>query len=423
MVLLTEQLRAACGSLHRNRNSDGGIDATHHGDLSGCWTTASALWSMAAADGVSCIGVTAIRDMANFLLNTQNSEGEDAGGWPMMPGGHACAMATGHAAAALSLARPLLDNDTEMVAKIEKAAERGLCWLEKWQNPDGGWGPQPVTGGGANKSIVFATYYALLPFWIDSIADKHASTKNRAIKYLDSIRNSEGSWGSKAGKGDISDTARALIALVRCKGHPADHPIIKRGARFLLKNQGRRGLWPLGRLEILFPKAAGVTVFSNNGSLDAIIALSLLPNPSKNVREVISRGLQWLLDSQEGSTGIWYLTSPYDPPVREMHTWPTTEWIYAVSMAASAFTRFAITAPVDIRSRPAKIAQSMVAPAMLGLGFLAGSYWRDLGQADRTFVLVTIMLAILVNIFSTFLSNWLSAVIRQIKPKADSDEP
>lgn len=422
MNLLSDQIRAACNSLSQNRNHDGGLDATRHGDNSGCWTTASALWSMSVSSGVTLSGLAAVRDMARFLLETQIVEGEDAGGWPMMPGAPASTMASGHAVAAFLASRGLFDTDPEFHQRVDGAIDRGLRWLERWQAPDGGWGPQPVSGGGATASRIFSTHYALMCFWTEGGSTaRYQAMKAKSIKYLISCRNRDGSWGAGAAVERISDTARAMTSLIQCKAYAPDHKVILQAAKFLVKNQGKKGLWPLGRVELLFPRSNATSVFSNNSSLDALVALSLLKTLDHRTRDAVTHGLRWLLESQEDGTGRWYLSSPYDTKDRsEVHSWPTAEWISAVTAVTNAV---ACAAPVKAREwwhgRAIRLTAPFVVLSLLALGWFGGVHWSSLSEATRSFVLVSIVLALAINIMSTFMWGYISEWWGRVSRDAD----
>jgi hypothetical protein len=419
MLLLSEQIGAACVSLLQSKNPDGGIDSIHFGATSGCWTTASALWSMNESCGIAHIGLTPIRDMARFLIGSQIATGDEQGGWPMLPGANACSMSTGHSIAALVGCRHLLDTDSALVAELDRVVALGLKWLERWQNPDGGWGPQPAssTQSQSGNSLVFSTHYALMGFWRETPQTAaYASMKSKAIKFLVAARNKDGSWGKSTGNsGDVSDTARALITLVKCGAYaPADN-IIKAAGAYILRKQGKQGLWPLGRIELLFPRSGGITVFTNNRTLDALQALSVLKAYDKTGERALSQGLEWLLSSQETSTGTWFISSPYDPPNKDLHTWPTAEWLYTLAVVARAYTSFAVRKAPVLASVRSAILLPVVAVASLVAGWLAGANWNLLSENTRQLILVGVVLAIAVNLVSGLMSNSIATWWRQVR--------
>jgi hypothetical protein len=421
VLSLPEQIGAACNSVLQSKNDDGGIDSIHTGAVSGCWTTASALWSMVEASGVTYTGLAPIRDMARFLIANQIQDGDEQGGWAMLPGARPCSMSTGHSVAALSGCRHLLEIDSALLVDLDHAVQNGLRWLQRWQNEDGGWGPQPGSGVSSN-SLMFSTHYALMCFWRDGPHfSAYASMKAKAVKYIVAARNKDGSWGKSAGAaGDVSDTARAVLSLVRAAGYAPVDKVVKSAISYILRNQGPKGLWPLGRIEILFPKSGGVTVFSNNRTLDALQALATQKSFTKKAEQTLTSGLEWLLESQESSTGTWYIASPYDAPNKELHTWPTTEWLHTVAVVARAYTSFAAERIPTLSKLRSALVIPAVAVTCLVVGGLVGANWDTLGKDVQQLILGSVVLAILVNLLSNVVSGSLASWWRDVRGVASA---
>lgn len=417
MRLVSDQLELATIALLSHRNADGGVEATKSGDSSGCWTTASALWSIISTGELSSAGIGPIRSMVVFLLDHQSSAADDAGSWPMLPGAAGCTMATGHAISALVLSKGVFREETGLLAAIDAAIGRGLQWLVRWQNPDGGWGPEPSSGGAARDSLVLSTHYAVMSFWMgDKVLEQYSGVRDQAVKYIKSTRNTDGSWGLKKGaSGTVSDTARGVVTLLSCKASKRDEKIILDALEYIVEQRSPEGLWPLTRVELLFPKASAVFYYTNNSVVDALIAIGLATPDDSRARAAAKEGLKWLSGSQEASTGICYVSSPHDSPNKNMYTWPTAEWMHAVSAIMNAVPWLVQeTAPAPRRTIWRRVTLGLGAPLLFVAGALIGQAWSGLAKDTKEFVTITILLSVGLNILAAFMfesiKDWLGKV-------------
>ncbi|HYL61684.1 MAG TPA: squalene--hopene cyclase [Candidatus Methylomirabilis sp.] len=148
--------------------------------------------------------------------------------------------------------------------RMEAAVRRGIQWLLSMQNKDGGWGAFDRDNDRALLcNIPFADHNAMID---PSTADV---------------------------------TARVVECLGRF-GWPAEHTVIQRAVKFLLKDQCGDGSW-FGRWGVNY-------VYGTSGVLRALETVSL------TAKEFCQRGVAWLraVQKADGSFGesLWSYTDP-----------------------------------------------------------------------------------------------------------------
>src|SRR5580700_4589564 len=148
--------------------------------------------------------------------------------------------------------------------RMETAVRLGIQWLLSMQNKDGGWGAFDRD----NDRQLFCN----IPF-----ADHNAMIDPSTA--------------------DV--TARVIECLGRF-GWPAEHPVIQRAVKFLLKDQCEDGSW-FGRWGVNY-------VYGTSGALRALETVSL------TAKEFCQRAVRWLraVQKADGSFGesLWSYTDP-----------------------------------------------------------------------------------------------------------------
>ncbi len=345
------RISKACQILISFQNSDGGISSSRLENPSGCWTTANVLEAFINSRGFVECGTGRVKQMVVFLLATQSGcstpvgaenkslvNDPDTGSWPTVPGSRASTMATGHAVGALQLSRGLYIDDQCFIERIDRAIQMGVEWLERHQNPDGGWGVEPSADKEGQTSRIIATHYALYGFWYRGGTFLNSRAVRKAVAYYLESRNRDGSWGSSKGQdGDVSNTARAVTGLIRSTYCPANSSFVEQGLKFIIgRQQVGEGLWDVDRETFFHNEFAGA-YYHNNSILEALTCMLNAGYYKKEARSA----LNWLLHSQEYD-GLWYLSSPVRRH-KEIYTWSTAEWINVVDLASKTYIRHIVT--------------------------------------------------------------------------------
>jgi hypothetical protein len=340
---LRYQLQKAISILSTFQNHDGGIPAVLPGQNSGAWTTASCLESflLCAYSPLNildnCIG------MVNFLLTAQLP----GGGLPYVNASPISTLSTGHTLSSLILSKKYI-SDKNLLAKVNKAIENGFTWIESNQNLDGGWGVQPSLEGEGKLTRISSTYYALRPFWSQGISYNESDVIKGGIKLLLGSQIADGGWpfiqGMKVdGKSDVSNTARAILALIRSGYTTPNSEIINKGIGFLISQKLEGTSWRLG-VEGFSSTTPAVTLYHNNSPCDALEALVCADYFGDETKEAFA----WLLHSQR-EDGIWELTSP-DSSQHDLErawTWSTSEFIHVMNFVSGYYIKYKVDQILD----------------------------------------------------------------------------
>jgi squalene-hopene/tetraprenyl-beta-curcumene cyclase len=131
-------------------------------------------------------------------------------------------------------------------SKDSPRMKRALDYLETEQEPDGSW------FGRWGVNYVYGTWSALCALNAAGV-DPQAPVMRKAVDWLVSIQNADGGWGEdcesyaldykgyKPFVSNASQTAWALIGLMAAG--EADHPAVAKGVQYLLDTQEDDGLW------------------------------------------------------------------------------------------------------------------------------------------------------------------------------------
>jgi hypothetical protein len=339
MPLKTELLKATRAILEY-QNPDGGIPATNPGDNSGAWTTASCLESFLECSYSSFEDYQKIKKMINYLLDNQLADG----GWPMVDSDASCTMATGHAVSSFILSQKAYEEDVELIKKISLSMTRGFRWLANHQNQDGGWGIEPSGGIDGQLTRIAATAYALRPYWTQGVKFDDSKVVRDGISYFEKTqRNEDGGWAYAKGEtrddySDPSNTARAVISILKSGHLDSQSPQIVRALSFIKSQKLAGSSWKLGIEGFLLESTHSQNIYHNNGPCDALEALLVAHDNSLDTIE----GFLWLLKSQKDN-GVWHLSSP-DPQQKFAHvwTWSTSEFVYVINLASVNLFRYLV---------------------------------------------------------------------------------
>lgn len=448
---LRNEIRRGIQFLLSVQNADGGVPATKPGDVSGCWTTAEALDALLSTPYFPDEQLYRLRNMVEFLLESQLLEddsletketssplhqGEEVreflipptlpeatlvGGWPLVVSGpRPSTMTTGHCVAALARAQRIFHTNEELKDGIARAKEAGINWLHLNQNHDGGWGVEPAVGPAGKESRMISTTYALRGYFEEGYSSANSKDVREGIRFIYSSVNSDGGWGKKPGvDSNACNTARAVTALIRSGEYSPTQPIIKKAAKFITDSKPRNRLWELGTETYIVKGAPGQTIYNENAPFDVLEAYLRVGYTGPEVRELV----MWYLKNQEDD-GRWYLGSN-GFKVRELSTWPTNEAIFVLDLACEKHLRHVFD-EFQRKGIPKKWQRTLIVlSAIVVIQFLyivgaasqAGQFWRNLSENVRQIILIGVLLAIFINIFSGFLSEWIRKLLERRRAK------
>jgi len=126
------------------------------------------------------------------------------------------------------------------------AMARAIEFLRRDQRPEGSW------YGRWGMNYIYGTWSVLCALNAAHVPHD-APEMRKAVNWLISIQNSDGGWGEdgtsyrldyrghEAAPSTASQTAWALLGLMAAG--EIDHPAVERGIAYLLRTQGRDGLW------------------------------------------------------------------------------------------------------------------------------------------------------------------------------------
>jgi squalene-hopene/tetraprenyl-beta-curcumene cyclase len=245
-------LRIQRREIHPFTNADpGGWGWTHlSGSVPDADDTPAALLALKSLGGGDK-AAEAARAGIEWLLKLQNNDGgvpTFCKGWMNLPFDQSCQDLTAHALAAFSSWR----NDLpDMQREIDAFIHRALNYLKKSQRADGAWIPLWFGNQFApnHENPVFGTARVVSGLAYLAKVDGVEFMRRRGIEWLIKARNTDGGWGGAPGvDSSLEETAMALSALAG----RADESIIEEGVAFLAKRTNGGTQFPARPIGLYF---------------------------------------------------------------------------------------------------------------------------------------------------------------------------
>lgn len=393
------------------QNPDGGIPATLPKQDSGSWTSAETLEALLLCLRGADIDLARIRHLVLFLLDTQIHAGIGqlkaiTGAWPLFNGNTPCTMATGHCIAALALSKKLLP---DLEPRIAAAIADGRSWLERHQKQDGSWGTFPCNAGDGEVGKVVAVYYAVHGLVALGANSQNSRAVRKSCERLIELRKPDGSWSNDpSGIGNASDTARALMTLIEAK-HVEPKDGVAQDALTYILGERQKGalLWDIDTENLHVDNSPGQIVINKNTPCEVLVALSAIQPENRAFHELL-----WWMTATQDDDGLWTLSSP-SRKVPDIRTWSTAEWALALEAATKALpSRIYMQRYVHWPSvkRLLGIFIALFVFAVLALtpvGALVLAWWTKLPESIQSFIIVSVLAALVVNLMSSWIYNHL----------------
>lgn len=163
------------------------------------------------------------RNGVKWLLSLQNADGgwpTFCRGWLDLPFDRSAADISAHVIRAINVFAESEEASPAEKAKIARATERGMRYLLKVQRDDGSWLPLWFghQEGDDDENPVFGTSRVLAAFSLVGMkSDVIRNAHQRGLEYLLRVQNADGGWGGAAGlESSIEETALATEVLSHC---------------------------------------------------------------------------------------------------------------------------------------------------------------------------------------------------------------
>lgn len=207
----------------------------------------------------------------------------------------------------------LVKKQVQRWADIHSAVERALAWLIAMQNSDGGWGAFDKNNDAEFLCYVpFADHNAMIDpstpditaRIVESLAawgySREHTVIQRAIEYVRTHQEPDGSWYGRWGVNYIYGTWQVLVGL-RAAGIENCDPMLQRGAEWLLSKQQADGGWgesPRSYEDVSWRGVGNPTASQTAWACLGLMAVLPMDHPA------IQRGIEWLLE-QRNAKGTW----------------------------------------------------------------------------------------------------------------------
>jgi len=198
-----------------------------------------------------------------WLVNLQNADGgwpPFCRGWGRLPFDQSCADITAHALRAIAAYEAcwqLLDPEkkiSNLLDRMKRAEKRGFDYLAKTQHADGSWVPlwfgSQLTR--SNENPVFGTSRVLMAY---GEGNRPGNAAEKGLSYILRAQNADGGWGAAPNSPSmIQETSLALSALSLYREKPDCEEAVQRGLAYLIRGIEQDGLKDAQPIGLYFAK-------------------------------------------------------------------------------------------------------------------------------------------------------------------------
>lgn len=195
---------------------------------------------------------------------------------------------------------------------IDAAIEKGLAWTLAMQSSNGGWGafdkdndkeiicklPFCNFGEALDPPSVDVTGHVLEAFGALGIGLEHPASQ-RALDFIRSEQEADGSWFGRWGVNHIYGTAAVLPAL-HAVGEDMSQPYVRRAADWIVSKQNEDGGWGETCASYMDPELRGVGPSTPSQTAWALMALLAIPGDT--YLAPLLRGIKYLCTTQDNGT-------------------------------------------------------------------------------------------------------------------------
>ena len=300
--MFDEEISNALNWLQSKQSSMGGWSGPFPDrEWSGAWTTAGVLLAYFINRKTPNKSINA---GVKWLIEEQNADG----GWPRIQSDISSVESTSWAVMSLSMSSP------SSMSLSSASLRNGVLWLLDIQLESGGWDFHSIPD---SVSRVIPTSFVVLALVdlvdiSDDLDDRINQSLQKALKWLVSEQNVDGSWANtNGGTPDDNASALALLALTRINcvfPSAVKQEVFSNAQKWLVSNQLEDGGWALSNDRILYKTYSSTREdekpivylrdlywdwFPTPWVLSALVesGVDIASNP-------IQRGLRYLLDLQ-----------------------------------------------------------------------------------------------------------------------------
>ena len=276
---------------------------------------------------------------------------------------------------ALKKIQKILPRENERARKVEAALRRAVNWILAMQSKNGGWAafdrdntkkivtkiPFCDFGEVLDPPSADVTAHVVEALSMCGFSEKHPAVA-RALKFIYSEQESDGSWFGRWGVNYIYGTWSVLTALAAAGG-AKDSPAVKKALSYLASKQNADGGWGESVASYMEPKFSGTGIPSTASQTAwAVIAMISAADPAFD--ENIKKGCRFLVKTQNSD-----------------HTWDEPYY------TGTGFPGYALGAKIDLRNGGA-----LPQGKELARGFMLNYNWyrhyfplTALGRAEKYF--------------------------------------